>query len=51
MPVFMVSGQPAAMAASLAISKNVPVQKVSVPELQQWLHEDPFLEKRSFNNK
>jgi hypothetical protein len=50
-PVFMVLGQSAAMAASLAIAKDIPVQKVSVTELQQWLHTDPYLEKGGFNNK
>lgn len=50
-PVFMVLAQSAAMAASLAIAKDIPVQKVSVPELQQWLHADPYLEKGSFDNK
>ncbi len=49
-PVFMVLGQSAAMAASLAIAKDIPVQQVSVPELQQWLHTDPYLEKGSFND-
>ncbi|WP_226805406.1 FAD-dependent oxidoreductase [Agriterribacter humi] len=50
-PVFMVLGQSAAMAASIAIAKDIPVQKVSVPELQEWLHADPYLEKGGFNNK
>jgi len=44
-PVFMVLGQSAAMAASLAIAKDIPVQNVSAAELQQWLHDDPYLEK------
>ncbi|MCO5238236.1 MAG: FAD-dependent oxidoreductase [Chitinophagaceae bacterium] len=46
-PVFMVLGQSAAMAASLAIKENIPVQEVNVPQLQQWLHADPFLEEGS----
>ena len=50
-PVFMVLGQSAAMAASLAIAKDIPVQKVNVPELQQWLQKDPYLEKGSLNKK
>ncbi len=44
-PVFMVLGQSAAMAASLAIAKDIPVQKVNVSELQQRLYADPYLEK------
>ena len=44
-PVFMVLAQSAAMAASTAIKENIPVQKVNVPQLQQWLHADPYLEK------
>jgi hypothetical protein len=44
-PVFMVLGQSAAMAASLAIAKDIPVQNVNAAELQQWLHDDPYLEK------
>ena len=50
-PVFMVLGQSAAMAASLAIAKDIPGQKVNVPELQQWLQKDPYLEKGSLNKK
>ncbi len=49
-PVFMVLGQSAAMAASLAIAKDIPVQDVNVAELQQWLHDDPNLEKGSINH-
>ncbi len=44
-PVFMVLAQSAAMAASMAIDKKIPVQRVSITELQQWLEDDPFLEK------
>lgn len=49
-PVFMVLGQSAAMAASLAIAKDIPVQDVNAAELQQWLHDDPYLEKGSINH-
>jgi len=44
-PVFMVLAQSAAMAASMAIDGKVPVQKINVSKLQQWLHDDPYLEK------
>ena len=33
-PQYMILGQAAGTAASLAIQKNIPVQQVSVPELQ-----------------
>jgi hypothetical protein len=36
-PVFMVLGQSAAMAASLAIEKNVTVQNIDYPELRRRL--------------
>ncbi|MBN8858533.1 MAG: FAD-dependent oxidoreductase [Sphingobacteriales bacterium] len=49
-PVFMVLGQSAAMAASLAIAKDIPVQNVNAAELQRWLHDDPYLEKGSINH-
>lgn len=45
-PVFMVLGQSAAMAASLAITHNTPVQKIRVASLQQWLQDDPYLDKK-----
>ena len=45
-PVFMVLGQSAAEAASLAIDEKVPVQKIDVKRLQQWLKDDPFLQKQ-----
>lgn len=45
-PVFMVLGQSAAEAASLAIDEKVPVQKINVSKLQQWLQNDPCLNKR-----
>jgi hypothetical protein len=44
-PVFMVLAQSAAMAASMAIDAKVPVQKIDVSKLQQWLQDDPYLEK------
>ena len=49
-PVFMVLGQSAAMAASMAIDSKVSVQEININKLQQWLHDDPFLEK-TINNK
>lgn len=45
-PVFMVLGQAAAMAASMAIDEKVPVQKIDIQKLQNWLQEDPGLEKK-----
>lgn len=50
-PVFMVLGQSAAEAASMAIDENVPVQKINVSMLQQWLQNDPCLNKRSVIKK
>ncbi|AHF14301.1 FAD-dependent oxidoreductase [Niabella soli] len=44
-PVFMVLGQSAAMAASMAIRQKKPVQEIDVPGLKKWLQDDPFLEK------
>jgi hypothetical protein len=41
-PVFMVLGQAAAVAASLAIKANIPVQQVDVRGLQQQLRENPL---------
>ncbi len=43
-PVFMVLAQSAAVAASLAIDQDVPVQRVNVADIQQKLKEDPLLE-------
>ena len=43
-PVFMVLGQSAAMAASMAIKQHIPVQKIDVQALQQWLKKDPYLQ-------
>jgi FAD dependent oxidoreductase len=48
-PVFMVLAQSAAMAASMAIDAKVPVQKIDVIKLQQWLQDDPYLEKSGIN--
>ena len=45
-PVFMVLAQSAAMAASMAIDGKVPVQKIDINKLQQWLQDDPYLEKK-----
>jgi hypothetical protein len=47
-PVFMVLAQSAAMAASMAIDAKVPVQKIDVSKLQQWLQDDPYLDKSNF---
>lgn len=44
-PVFMILGQSAAMAAVMAINEKVPVQEINVKELQQWLKDDPYLNK------
>ena len=41
-PVFMVMGQSAAVAASLAIDKNTTVQKVDVGQIQQILKSNPL---------
>jgi len=41
-PVFMVLGQSAAIAASLAIDAGVPVQRVDVRALQKELQENPL---------
>ncbi len=46
-PVFMVLGQSAAMAASMAIDGTIPVQKLNISKLQDWLQVDPYLEKSS----
>jgi hypothetical protein len=43
-PVFMVLAQSAVMAASMAIDEKMPVQKINVNKLQQWLKADPYLE-------
>jgi hypothetical protein len=43
-PVFMVLGQSAAIAASMAINENVPVQNINVKQLQEKLRADPFME-------
>lgn len=47
-PVFMVLGQSAGMAASMAIDEKKPVQKISVGKLQQWLEDDPYLKESKF---
>jgi hypothetical protein len=44
-PVFMVLGQSAAMAASMAIDKNIPVQLIDINMLQEKLQNDPYLDK------
>lgn len=42
-PVFMILGQSAAVAASMAIDGNVPVQEINVQDLMKKLEEDPYL--------
>jgi hypothetical protein len=44
-PVFMVLGQSAAIAASMAIDENIPVQYINVKKLQEKLSTDPLLDK------
>lgn len=44
-PVFMMLGQASAMAAVTAVDERVPVQDVNVSQLQQWLKDDPYLNK------
>ena len=44
-PVFMVLGQSAAMASSLAIDNKCSVQKIDVSALQNKIMTDPYLEK------
>lgn len=41
-PVFMVLGQASAVAAGMAIDKNLPVQQVNVKQLQQQLEANPL---------
>lgn len=43
-PVFMVLAQSAAVAASLVIDQETPVQRVDISEVQQKLQDDPLLE-------
>ncbi len=45
-PVFMMLGQSAAMAATMAIDGGLAVQEIDVNTLQQWLKEDPYLNKQ-----
>lgn len=39
-PIWMSLGQAAGAAARIAVAENIPVQSVSVPQLQHWLHAD-----------
>ncbi len=43
-PVFMVLAQSAAIAAAMAIDNKTEVQKVSVPDIQKKLQDDPLLD-------
>ena len=43
-PVFMVLGQSAAVAASMAIDANVPVQEVDITALRKILKDNPYLD-------
>lgn len=45
-PVFMVLGQSAAVAASMAIDNKIPVQEVNVTALQRQLKTNPFADGR-----
>jgi hypothetical protein len=44
-PVFMVLGQSAAVAASLALDKNIAVQEIDVAEVKDLLQKNPYLDK------
>ena len=46
-PVFMVLGQSAAMAASMAIKQQAAIQKIDVQALQAWLKRDPYLQQNT----
>jgi len=46
-PVFMVLAQSAAMAASMAVEKQISVQDINVRELQQQLKHNPLLDNTS----
>jgi hypothetical protein len=43
-PVFMVLGESSAIASSMAIDQNMPVQEIDVKKLQEMLKNDPFVE-------
>jgi hypothetical protein len=43
-PVFMVLGQSSAIAASMAVTKNIPVQQVDVKAIQQMLVTNPLMD-------
>ena len=43
-PVFMVLGQSAAIASSLAIDGNTSVQEIDIPKLLRILKDDPYLD-------
>lgn len=45
-PVFMMLGQSAAMAASMAIDNNTSVQEIDIPALQETLQNNPYLDGR-----
>ncbi len=45
-PVFMVLAQSAAIAASMAIDKNIPVQQIDVTQLREKLKNDPMVNGR-----
>lgn len=44
-PVFMVLGESAGIASSMAIDKKVPVQNIDVKQIQEILANDPFIER------
>ena len=43
-PVFMVLGESAAIASSMAIDETIPIQNINVKKLQDILANDPFLD-------
>jgi hypothetical protein len=46
-PQYMIIGQAAGIAAALAVDKHVPVQEISIPDLQRKLHEHGAILHRS----
>ncbi|MDR3752583.1 MAG: FAD-dependent oxidoreductase, partial [Terracidiphilus sp.] len=46
-PQYMIIGQASGIAAALAVGKHVPVQEISIPELQRKLHEHGAILHRS----
>jgi hypothetical protein len=44
-PVFMVLGESAGLASSMAIDNNSAIQEVDINKMQEILKNDPFVEK------